>query len=329
MKRWLRWLKHKSLRKVRFITEKIKLPGFKGNSLYDVGSFFAKGLINGMLDIRAGSVAYSLFIAIFPSLIFIFSLIPFIPIENFHNELFLILEDVLPSNAYSLFYDTISDIILNQRGSTLSLSLILMLIFSSNGVVALIDAFNASYHVVESRSWIGERLISILLVIIISFLLILAVALIVMGNGIFDAIVRHYPTWDTTFINILYVILKWLIVIALYFMAISFLYYLAPAKKSRFEFITPGAIMATVIQIIAVLGFSFYVNNFARYNKFYGSIGTIIVVMLLFYITALVLILGFELNISTNALTGTKEAGIKQIEESTGKEKGKIVKVED
>ena len=100
-------------------------------------------------------------------------------------------------------------------------------------------------------------------------------------------------------------VLKWGLIIFLYFFAISFLYFLAPSKKSRFRFITPGAIFATFLQIVTVLGFTFYVNNFAQYNKLYGSIGTVIVVMMLIYISSLSLILGFELNVSI--LTGNKK----------------------
>lgn len=299
MKHRLKKLKDNILKLIISIADIIILPGFKGKSLYYVGSFFIKGIVEGALSMRAASVAYSLFIAIFPTLIFIFSLIPFIPIDNFQNELLLLLENILPDSAYNLFHLTISDTIMHQRSNILSIGFFLMLFFSSNGIVALIDAFNISYHVVESRSFISERLISIFLVLILSILLIVAITLIVMGGTIFDLLVCNYPAFDTAFMSILFTIIRWFIIIMLYFMAISFLYYLAPSKKGRFKFITPGAIFATFFQIIAVLGFSFYVNNFAQYNKLYGSIGTVIVVMLLFYITALVLILGFELNIIT------------------------------
>ena len=296
----------KIIKYIQSFSEKITLPGFNGQSLYNISTFFFKGITEGAVSIRAASVAYSFFFAIFPALIFLIGLIAFIPINNFQNELLNLLESVLPENAYSLFHITITDTITNQRTSALSIGFLLSLFFSSNGVLALIAAFNKSYYSLKRRSWINERLISIFLVFVIVLLLILAITLIVMGGFIFDTIIKYYPNFDTTFISVSYSLLKWIIVILLYFLVISFLYYFAHSRKDKFRFITPGAIFATIIQIIAVLGFSYYIKNFATYNKLYGSIGTIMVVMLLFYITALVLILGYELNITANIIKKDK-----------------------
>ncbi len=284
---------------LKSVTDRIILPGFNGYSLYYVGSFFFKGIQEGAVSIRASSVAFNLFISLFPALIFLFSLIPFIPLQNFQYELFSVLAEVLPDNAYSLLYETISDTILTQRSSVLSVGFLLMLFFSSNGVMSLISAFNSTYHDFETRSKFSIRLISILLVLILSLLLLVAITMIVMGNSFIVGFISKHPgLYDNTILYFLVAFTKWTLIVVLYFLAISFLYFLAPAKKSRFKFITPGAIFATFLQIITVLGFSYYVNNFSQYNKLYGSIGTVIVVMLLFYITSIALILGFELNVS-------------------------------
>jgi len=281
------------------LTDKIILPGFKGYSLYYVGSFFFKGIMKGSVSMRASSVAFNLFISLFPALIFLFSLIPFIPVENFQYELFSVLAEVLPDNAYSLMYETISDTIMTQRSSILSIGFLLMLFFSSSGIMSMIEAFNTTYHQFETRSDISIRLISLFLVVILSLLLMIAISLIVIGNSFFVGFISNHPAMnESNFVFFIVGFLKWILIVGLYFLAISFLYYLAPAKKSRFRFITPGAIFATFLQIITVIGFSYYVNNFAQYNKLYGSIGTVIVVMLLIYISSLALILGFELNVS-------------------------------
>lgn len=295
------------------VSKRIILPGFKGYSLYYVGSFFFKGIQEGAIAMRASSVAFNMFIAIFPALIFFFSLIPFIPIENFQYELFGILAEVLPDSAYSLLHETLSDTILNQRSSILSIGFLLMLFFASNGVLAFIEAFNNSYHQIDSRNWWSQRLISVLLVVIMSILLLLAITLIVTGNNFFLRFMGNHPDTQeySSFLYFIVGFFKWLLIIGLYFLAISFLYFLAPAKKGRFRFITPGAIFATFLQIVSSLGFAYYVNNFAQYNKLYGSIGTVIVVMLLFYITALSLILGFELNASI--LSSKKNITIKRL----------------
>ena len=296
------------------LSKKIILPGFKGYSLYYVGSFFIKGMQQGAISIRASSVAFNLFIAVFPTLIFFFSLIPFIPVENFQYELFGVLAEVLPDTAYSLMHETISDTILNQRTSILSLGFFLMLFFASNGVMAFVEAFNNSYHQIDTRNWISKRLISIVLVIILSVLILVAITLMVTGNNFIVNFVSNHPFYQQYRRIIFFGVgmVKWLLIILMYFLATSFLYYLAPARKSRFRFITPGAILSTFLQIISSSGFAYYVNNFARYNKLYGSIGTVIVVMLLFYITSLALIIGFELNVSI--LTSKKNISIKSLE---------------
>lgn len=295
-------LKKAKLKTHNFIKEtskKIILPGFNGLSLFYVGRFFIKGLKEGYITMRASSVAYNIFISIFPALIFLFSLIPFIPLKDFHIELFSLLAEVLPGNAYDLLYDTITDTIMTQRSSILSLGFFLMLFFASNGILSLISAFNASYHSLETRSYAAIRVLSIIMVIVISTLFITAISLLIIGDDFFVRLLVTHPEWsDNTGLTVIIRIIRWILVIILYFLAIAILYYYAPAKKSRFNFFSPGAIFATLIQIPSLYGFSYYVNNFSQYNKLYGSIGTIIVVMTLIYVISLTLILGFELNAS-------------------------------
>lgn len=283
----IQWLKMRSF------------PGFYGYPIYDVGAFFLKGLLRGHLGIRAAGVAFNVFLSLFPLIIFFFTLIPYIPVENFQIELLEFIKDVLPDEAYSLFSVTIEDTIVEQRGQLLSLGIVMMLFFSSNGILALIHAFNATYHSLETRSGINRRLISVLLVIILSVLFTTAISLVTASDFLMDSLLSidfMKSSWVFFIMNVL----KWLIVVALFFFSTSFLYFLAPSKKDRFRFISPGATLATIIQIVAILLFTVYLNNFAQYNKLYGSIGTIMIVMLLLYITAYALLLGFELNASIN-----------------------------
>ena len=137
------------------------------------------------------------------------------------------------------------------------------------------------------------------MVLILCTLIFAAMTVIIGGSKYIDHLATHHTTIaDSTFWYVCLHIAKWLIIVLLYFMAISFLYYLAPSKKSRYKFISPGAIFATIVQILCSSGFSFYLNNFANYNKIYGSLGTIIIVLMLLYFTSISLILGFELNLS-------------------------------
>jgi membrane protein len=277
--------------------KKRSLPGFRGYPLWDVGEFFLQGLSKGNLGIRAAGVAFNLFISVFPLIIFFFTLIPYIPVNNFQTELLKFLSDVLPGEAYGLFSSTIEDTVITQRGRLLSVGFILMLFFSSNGIIALIHAFNATHHDIETRSWLNRRMISILLVLILSILVTTAITLVTVSNRI-ALNVLNLDLLKSSTVYFIVGLIKWFIVIALFYFSTSFIYYLGPSRKSHFKFISPGATLATLIQIVATLGFSFYVNNFGQYNKLYGSIGTIIVVMMLLYITSFAFILGFELNVS-------------------------------
>ncbi|HOE38168.1 MAG TPA: YihY/virulence factor BrkB family protein [Bacteroidales bacterium] len=299
MRRKFRNLYIKFLLLIKKIGSKIILPGLKGLSLYYIGKFFFQGIRKSSVTMRAAAVSFNMFISLFPALIFLFTLIPFIPIDGFQLELFKILENVLPASAYELFYETITDTIMQQNTKLLSLSILLMIYFSSNGIMSLIEAFNKTSHNIETRKSLNLRIVALISVIGISLLIMLAISLIVMSNTFILKFFSHHPEILSKGILVtLTGVVKWLIVLVLYFLAISILFYFAPSKKNKFKFISPGAIFATFLQVITVLGFTFYVNNFAQYNKLYGSIGTVIVVMLLIYISSLSLILGFELNAS-------------------------------
>ncbi len=288
------------LRKAETITgyaRKRTIFGFAGIPIYYVASYFFKGIAEGSLTTRASSIAFNFFLAIFPAIIFIFTLIPYIPIDNFQEELILLIADVMPQNAYSTIQETLEDIIRNQRSSLLSLGFVAALIFSTNGISSMISAFNASIHVKESRTWLEERFISIVLVIILAFLLTTAIILVAFSHYFTDFLVSHnFITSDGTLL--LLILGKWIIILGLFFFTISFLYYFAPARRRRWRFFSSGATFATIFCIIGSLGFSFYVNNFGQYNKLYGSIGTLIVILMWIYYNALILLTGFELNIS-------------------------------
>ena len=279
------------------LSKKIVLPGFDGLPLYDVVTFFIKGIQKGSLTTRASSLAFNFFLAIFPGIIFLFSLIPYIPIDNFQDQLLSLMEDMLPYNAFQAMKDTIEDILMHQRGGLLSFGFILTFYFATNGVNAMINAFNSSYYSVETRSPLMQRLVSFVLVFILTFLVLFSIALIVFSGLALDYLVDKGILQDTFTIYLL-LIGKWLIIIGLFFFTFSFLYYYGPSRKSKFRFISPGSTLATILSIITSLGFAYYVNNFGQYNKLYGSIGTIVVVLLWLYFNSIILLVGFELNAS-------------------------------
>ena len=287
----------KLVRLVIFFSKKLVLPGFDGLPLYNVTRFFIKGLSEGYITSRASAISFDFFLAIFPSLIFLFTIIPFIPIENFQVTLLSTIHDFMPKSAYETVKETVEDIVTRPRGDLLSLGFILSLYFSTNGINSLIEAFDNTYHTLETRSAVKQRLMSTLLVIILCFLLIIAIGLMTVGPVILSFIIPEKIMESAVFSFIIW-ILRWVLIMATLFFGISFVYYLAPAKRRDFRFISAGSSLATFLVILTTMGFNFYVDNFGRYNILYGSIGTLMIVMLWIYFNAISLLLGFELNAS-------------------------------
>ena len=284
------------------LSKKIILPGFQRLPLYDVAVFFIHGMKNGSIPMRASAVAFSFFLAMFPTIIFIFTLIPYIPIDNFQEQLLGLLEAFMPHNAYEAAKETILDIVTNQRGGLLSVGFISALYFSTNGFNALITAFNATHHDVGSRSPFQQRLISILLVVISTILMTVAISLII-GSQI--ALNFLFKEGQAAYYLIL--LGRWIILFGLFYSLISFTYYLGPSRKSKWKFASAGSMVATILSVVMSVGFAYYVNNFGNYNKLYGSIGTLIVVLLFIYFNSLVILLGFELNASIHQAKRTQD----------------------
>jgi Predicted membrane protein len=277
--------------------KQVTFPGLDGMPVYDVTVFFWKSIVDGAITTRASAIAFSFFVALFPAIIFLFTLIPYIPIANFQNELFLLIRDFVPENAFKAIEETVKDILTRQRGGLLSLGFFMALIFSTNGFASIMTAFDASLHSFERRTWMGQRVIAILLLAIMSVLLTITIALITYGQSFINYLVSrdilkdHFTVYMLTFG-------KWIVILLLIFIANSFLYWLAPAKRTKWRFISAGGTLSTVLSIATFLGFSFYINHFGQYNKLYGSIGTLLVILLLMYIMSMILLVGFELNAS-------------------------------
>ena len=278
-------------------TKHTALPGFEKLPIYYVADFFFTGIQRGRIVTRAQALAFSFILAIFPATIFIFSLIPYIPIKGFQSELLEMIQGVLPSNAYTSVRSTIEDIVKIPHGGLLSLGFITALYFTTNGFMTMMRGFNSSYHVAETRSPWKQRLVAINLTLLMSILVLIATVLLIFGEQVTHYLARNSILKNRTQVALL-LIGKWGVLLALFFIGISFLYYYAPSSNKRWRFITAGSTLATTFTILVSTGFAYFVNNFGSYNKIYGSIGTLIVIMLWVYFNSLILILGFELNAS-------------------------------
>lgn len=288
---------HKWVVKANRISKNLILPGFQGLALHEVVVFFFRGIAKGSLMVRAGSLSFSFFLALFPSILFFFTIIPYIPVEGFQATLMETIQGFLPPKTFETAEQTIEGIVVRKNSGLLSLSFILALVFSTNGTSAMIESFNNTYHTIESRSFFKIRLMALYFVILISFIVIVSMVVIIISSGMLEILLDRVWIKDQTTIWLIGVT-KYLIIIAMMYYTVSTIYYYAPSRKQSFKFYSPGSTLATILFVIATLGFDFYVNNLSRYNALYGSIGTLIIFMLWINFNSLILLLGFELNAS-------------------------------
>ena len=279
-------------------SQKIVLPGFEGLSLYLVSKFFFHGLRNGTLNMRASSLAFSFFLALFPSVIFLFTLIPYIPIEHFQKSLFDLLQNIMPKTVFIATEDTIVDIINNQHKGLLSIGFVSALYFSTNGFNAMINSFNETFHEIETRKLLQQRLVSV-------YMLFVTVSFLSISVGLIFAF--SHLSHSNKLLYYLITLMKWFVIGGLCYALISFNYYIGPKQKKGWRFFSAGSMFSTVLIIAATIVFTYYVNNFGKYNKLYGSIGTLIVIMMLIYINSLILLLGFDLNTSIHSAKKHRE----------------------
>ncbi|RNL52227.1 YihY/virulence factor BrkB family protein [Pedobacter jejuensis] len=300
----MEWL-HRQLLHLKFYSNFIEwskgcvLPGFSPLPLYTVATFFFKEIGKESLVNKSSSLAYSFMLAIFPSIIFLFTLIPFIPISGFQDKLLSLIELILPHNAFEAFEVTLKDIVKNQNKGLLSFGFLSAIFFATNGVKNLMKAFNKASLVIETRSWIKQRIIALVLTMTIFFSVILCISAMAIGELLLNYIKTELHIKDSLAVYAIQ-LTRWTLLTVLYFITISILYRYGPSHAKKWKLFSAGSWLATILAFLTIWGFSFYINNFGSYNKVYGSIGTLIVVMIWLYLNSLILLIGFELNASVD-----------------------------
>ncbi|MET4080072.1 membrane protein [Pedobacter sp. UYP30] len=299
----MEWL-HRNLLKLKFYADFIEwtkhciLPGFSSLPLYTVATFFFREIGKDELLNKSSSLAYNFMLAIFPAIIFLFTLIPFVPINHFQDQLLGIIELLLPSNAYIAFEATLKDIIKNQNGGLLSFGFFSAIFFATNGVVNLMKAFNRSSLIIETRGWLKKRLIALVLTFAIVVSIIICIGALAASDYVRTYLQLHLHFKHNATVDFAVLLLKWVFLVGLYFINISMLYRYGPSHTKKWKLFSSGAFLATILAFLTIWGFTFYINHFASYNKVYGSIGTLIVIMIWLYLNSLILLVGFELNAS-------------------------------
>ncbi|MCF0039499.1 YihY/virulence factor BrkB family protein [Dyadobacter fanqingshengii] len=277
-------------------------------SLYDILVNLVRSNRKYDIDQRASAVAYSLTLALFPAVIFLFTLIPYIPIEHLDQQIMDLLRENLPSGIYDDADQTIMDIISRPRSGVLSFGFIFAMIASTNGMMSLMRSFDMVYDDNDTRGFLKLRGIATLLTLLLIVVLFVSIILLIVGDGVMHIlsewnIVRE--TWMISLLNIT----RYLISFGSLMLTISMIYRYAPSHGRQFSFINAGAIISSVLIMLATYGFSFYLSRFSSYNKLYGSIGTMIALMIWLYLLAFVIILGFEINAGINTAARAKTIG--------------------
>ena len=282
--------------KLVLILRKIGVPGTPV-SLYSVLEALWTKLVTFDIDQRAAAVSFSLILAVFPAIIFLFTLIPYVPIDNFDSLVMQFLKDILPTGIYAAAANTIQEIVSQKRVDILSFGFFFTVFAATNGMMALMRAFNMALRKKDKRSYLKARGIGLLLTILLILVLVIAIGLIIVGQIVLDYLVNsNFINEDSTLFSIQ--TLRYLAVFVIFFIGICCIYYFAPAIQKKIKFFSLGAGISAILCILATNLFSYYLVNFNSYNRLYGSIGTFIGVMVWIYLISLILILGFEINIS-------------------------------
>ena len=280
------------------IGKKIKIPGLHGLSLYDLLEMYIIGIVRGALTSRAGGIAFSFFMALFPFLLFILTLIPFVPMEGFQADFIRAFETLLPPNTSEVVNGVISDIANNRYGGLLSFGFVASIFLMTNGVNAVLGAFEYSYHIKEMRSVVKQYMVSMAMALILSAVLISTIAVnVYFAIGIHDLTEKGWLQNEGFWVRVG----GGIFFLVLILVSVSFLYKYGTKKTKDFTYI-PGALLTTLLTVVMFRLFAIYVVKFSTYNELYGSIGTLLVLMLFVWLNSIILLLGFELNASINRL---------------------------
>lgn len=276
-------------------TSAIKLPGAEGLSLYNLWRIYSDGIIKGTFSTRASAIAYSFFMALFPFIIFVFNLIPYIDIADFKIKFLILVDILLPPEAQDYFGEIFNDIVSRQRGALLSLSFFLSIFLMTNGVNAIFTGFEFSYHTKVNRSIVKQYLVALGVSLFLVIILLIAVGLIVYSQYAIEGLLGDNPLL-TNIDNAS--IITYIAFIALIYTVVAILYYFGTKEAKQSRFFSVGAFFTTVLILVSSFLFGLYIENFSNYNELYGSIGALLILMVYIWLNSNILLLGFELNAS-------------------------------
>lgn len=276
-------------------TKGMILPGFDGLSFYDLWEIYSGGIIKGTFSTRASAIAFSFFMALFPFLLFMLNLIPYINfIDDFQLQFLIFMDSLLPPNTSEFFNDIFLDIANTPRGGLLSLAFIISIFLMTNGVNAIFTGFEFSYHTNTNRSIIRQYLVAVGVSLIMAMLLLLTVILAVY----LTYAINDFNNLGVGFSDFSAAFIKYLVFVLLIYTAVATLYYFGTKEARQARFFSIGAFFTTFLILIFTYLFGLYIENFSTYNELYGSIGALLILMVYIWLNSNILLLGFELNAS-------------------------------
>ncbi|MEO6169265.1 MAG: YihY/virulence factor BrkB family protein, partial [Chitinophagales bacterium] len=253
---------------------KIKgFPGHRDISVYEVLSFLFMEMNRDSILVRASSISFNFFVSLFPAILVVFTIIPYIPVPTFQIVLLETLDGVLPENVYVLVKGTVEDIVTRQQGGLLSVSIILSIYYSSRAVISLMNSFDKALPTFRKRDFINNQLVAFKILLLLFLLLVVSITLFIGGEGIIQWIMHTMKAEDST-TYFWFTAGRWVAVVTIIYFSIALIYYFGPATHKRWQFFSAGSTLAAILSIISSIIFSWLIDQFGQYNKLYGSIGT-------------------------------------------------------
>ena len=292
------FFKSQFVKNVKNWSKRTSFPGFLGISIYDISIFLWEEWRISDITTRANGITFTFFLSLFPTIIVLFTLVAYTPFyKNFNELIRSTVHELMPGNAEKFILDTIKDLTTIKRKGWLSLGFFLALYFSSNGMAAMLSGFEKAYKETFIRpNYFRKRLIAIQLTVLLGFLLLASVILGILGDVFVQFLATFYK--NKKFVSFLLTLFRYLLMVVLLYGGLSIIYRLGMPLRKKLPFVNPGVTLATILSILTSVLFSFYVDNFSNYNKLYGSIGALIVLLLWLQLNIYIVLIGFELNAS-------------------------------
>ena len=287
------------INRIKIILDRVSLPSFEGITLLNLFQFFKEVFSEGNFAIRSAAVSFHFFVAIFPTLIFLLSLIPYFPIDGIHEKILLMAENMMPTTIYGVFENTVNELFTRKHNTLLSVGFLLSLYYASSGVNTLLTAFSQSYQLKLKNNYIKQQLLSLAIFVVIILISITAAAVSIVSEQIHSYM---GSIGSSVLIKFIFGFFHYLLELTMVLTAIGILFHFGNPNSKKFKLINVGSLFSTLVILMATWGLSLYFSNFNVYNKIYGSIGSLLIALVWINVVSYVLIIGFELYTKTGTL---------------------------